>query len=1196
MSKQTDFNKQLESSVGLVEKLTEEFVGLGKAANKVIKETTKAMSQSNKATRNSGSEMDKLNQKQKEASTASSKLLAVRRQQISTLNQINTQQARLSTIRDKQSQQLAQLRENTQRANRVQREEIRINSAQEGSIARLNAANARLRRERDQVNIATREGRERVQRLNNTIDQNTNIIRRNTDQVSRNSTQIGGYARGVLNATRQVAGMAGVFLGAQGLISAFKNSISIISKFETTMSRVKALTGANRKEFIELKENAKSLGATTQFTASQVGDLSVELGKLGFSTKEIIGASDAILGLAVAADTDLANAATITASTIKAFGKTAKDAANVADIMADSFSSTALDIGKFSVAMGAVAPVAKNANVSMERTTATLGILTDRGIDASTAGTGLRNIYLDLADKGLSWNSAMEKINTSTNKNATALDLFGKRGATVATIIANNIDGIDELTNQFENSTGAADRMSKIMEQNLTGETKKLQSAYEGLILAVDDGNGVFSTGLKSVVRGLTDVLGAITPVTNAILEEQTAVNILVAELTDANTEEGRRKVLLNELKEISPDIVEGLDAESLSMETLVGNLSRYNEQAIIRIALEQKQAELTEIQDKAAKKTNKSFEKKVDVLDLLTQLEKSYQNSLDISIKKEDERRATSLKEDLKIIRDVKSEFLAGSRDTIFLLGKYGEVGGKIITAVNAMDRLGKSAEKTGSEADKLKEEIEAFKKEFEDILDLDFDKKVIEDVDDAAGGATDEVDELTKAIKRLKAELSERLSAVDILEAADIEELRKSLDVGLISAKEYEEELVDIKNNFAQQRIEIELSILEAQKKVGDETVELEAEIAKKRLQLSDISTQKLLDNEKKLKEESAKELEDIGDTAKDVFNRVKAAAGNFGVTIFDREKEKKKYDQFIKDINSLEQQGLITSEDAQKARTDAFITNLQKGVDKFASKTGEVTGKIGDIVAANQQRQFAELELESSKVFEEIEVRRENELAAAGDDAEKKKEINAKFDKEKAVQQEKFTDKEKAIKKKSADVEFAITVAEIIANTARAIAKSLPNPVLAALSLGVGQAQLGNAIAQRQKIKSLAVGGVIDGPSHKNGGIPITVNGEYTHEMEGGEFVNSGKSTKNSLYSLNAINDGRWSDSDIVPAMEMYKSLDIHGGRTVTNNNADPVSISLLRSINKKLSTNKSWYSHNGVLYVTAQDGQAKEVWGK
>ena len=156
--------------------------------------------------------------------------------------------------------------------------------------------------------------------------------------------------------------------------------------------------------------------------------------------------------------------------------------------MAKSFTSTALDMSKFSTAMATVAPVAKNAGLSIEEATAFIGTLADAGIDASTAGSALRNILLDTAKKGITLEEAFNKINTSTNKNATAMDLFGKRGATVAAILADNQEKAAGLTDKFNDAAGAAADMAAIMEDNLEGDLAKLSSAFEGLILGEGQG------------------------------------------------------------------------------------------------------------------------------------------------------------------------------------------------------------------------------------------------------------------------------------------------------------------------------------------------------------------------------------------------------------------------------------------------------------------------------------------------------------------------------------------------------------------------------------------------------------------------------------------------------------------------------------------------------------------------------------
>lgn len=282
------------------------------------------------------------------------------------------------------------------------------------------------------------------------------------------------------------------------LAAAGAASVKFSADFEQSMAKVKAISGATGREFEELNANALELGRTTRYTAQQVAELQLNLSKLGFNPKEIRDSTGAILDLALATGEDLAMSATVAASTIKGFGLAATDSTMVTDVMAKAFSSSALDLEKFRTAMAVVAPVAKKAGVSMQETTAILGVLTDRGVDASSAGAALRNIYLDLADKGLSWGQAMEKMQTSQNPLSTAMELFGKRGAAVASIIADNVSSVSSLTGVLNNSAGAARGMAKTMDDTLNGSMLRLRSAVEGLAIGI-------GTMLTPLIRKLTD-------------------------------------------------------------------------------------------------------------------------------------------------------------------------------------------------------------------------------------------------------------------------------------------------------------------------------------------------------------------------------------------------------------------------------------------------------------------------------------------------------------------------------------------------------------------------------------------------------------------------------------------------------------------------------------------------------------------
>lgn len=257
-------------------------------------------------------------------------------------------------------------------------------------------------------------------------------------------------------------------------------AVKTFADFEQQMAKVQAISGASAKEFETLKKTAEDLGKSTRFTASQVAELELNLSKLGFTPEAINKATASILDLSLATGEDLAQSATVAATTLNAFQLTADETQRVVDVMALSFSSSALDLQKFQDAMKSVAPVANAVGASLEDTTGVLSVLTDNGLEASTAGTSLRNIFLELAKKGISWKDAMEKINNSTNKVTTAQDLFGKRAAAAALIIAENGTEIDKLTASYNTSEGAAKGMAKTMDATLQGSLLKVKSALEG--------------------------------------------------------------------------------------------------------------------------------------------------------------------------------------------------------------------------------------------------------------------------------------------------------------------------------------------------------------------------------------------------------------------------------------------------------------------------------------------------------------------------------------------------------------------------------------------------------------------------------------------------------------------------------------------------------------------------------------------
>jgi len=331
-------------------------------------------------------------------------------------------------------------------------------------------------------------------------------------RVGQNQRSVGNYGKalgGLRGTLMSVAGALGFVGGIQLVTKAFKDGINVVKNYEKKNAELAGVLGKQRKDLVDLQKESKRLGATTAFTSTQVTDLQIELARLGKTEKEIIASTEGIIDATIALGSETGETAALVGSTLNAFNLGAEKSSQVADVLTLSTQRSALSFEKLNTALPVVGGAAAAAGVKLETVVAQLGQAADRGIDASTAATSLRNIYIELANKGITLESALRKINTSQDKLSTANSLFGKRAAVTALALAETTDKTQELTTALENAGGTAKRVAEEQLNTLDGALKQASSAYEGLIQVL------FKTeGATVFVKGLT---GAITNLTNAI-------------------------------------------------------------------------------------------------------------------------------------------------------------------------------------------------------------------------------------------------------------------------------------------------------------------------------------------------------------------------------------------------------------------------------------------------------------------------------------------------------------------------------------------------------------------------------------------------------------------------------------------------------------------------------------------------------
>ncbi len=420
----------------------------------------------------------------------------------------------LAFARSKEGKELLRLRQEIVKTNAQTRESLKLDQTKKGTVERLTLQLRKLKRGWNQLTESeqknTRVGRKLDAQIKRT-EANLARMRRTTKSTRGGFLGLGSSMGSALPILGGVT--AGFAVLSRGVGDAFRT----ITGFQQANSNLKAIlsgtvtdTAELAAQMAELTAQSKSLGATTSRTAGQVASLQTEFARKGFGTDKILELAESTIFAADALRSDLGAQAELTGGLLNALGEGASQAARFNDVLASAAGKSALDFNRLNKSLGIAAPVARAAGEDVESLASKVGILADANIDASSAGTGLRNMFLRLADQGITWEDALDKINNSSNKLTTANELLGTKGATVGLVLAENQEKTKNLEAELRNAAGTAQQMADEQLNNLNGSLTKLNSAWEGLILSFEDGEGGFAKTARAVVDVTTALIGFI--------------------------------------------------------------------------------------------------------------------------------------------------------------------------------------------------------------------------------------------------------------------------------------------------------------------------------------------------------------------------------------------------------------------------------------------------------------------------------------------------------------------------------------------------------------------------------------------------------------------------------------------------------------------------------------------------------------
>ncbi|EMC3863019.1 phage tail tape measure protein, partial [Escherichia coli] len=449
------------------------------------------------------------------------------RRQLNALNQLQ----RTGTVLSEKQQKLMQ-----QLSTRLER----LNESRTREIQKMRELGGELKRH----GISLTGSDNTIQQAIRRTEQYNNQLERERQALARVTRARERYSRAQETAGKlKTGGALAIGAAAAGGYAAGRFLQPAIG-FGKEMSRVQALTriDKNSPQFKALREQALKLGSETPFTASDAASGQSFLAMAGFTPQAIQAALPGVLNMALAGGVELGETADIGSNILTQFNLTADQMDRVGDTLTAAFTRTNTDLRALGETMKYTGPVAAKLGISLEEAAAMAGMLASNGLRGSDAGTAMRASLSRLASPPKAAADALKELGVSVADargkmrpmEDVLLDLYKatqKYGQVdqvsffkdiageeafvgLQTLVAAAGSGeLQKLTRELQGARGEVDRVAKVMADNLDGDLKNLDSAWEGLRIRISD---LVDGPLRSVTQWLTRVLEKITSLAQA--------------------------------------------------------------------------------------------------------------------------------------------------------------------------------------------------------------------------------------------------------------------------------------------------------------------------------------------------------------------------------------------------------------------------------------------------------------------------------------------------------------------------------------------------------------------------------------------------------------------------------------------------------------------------------------------------------
>lgn len=884
---------------------------------------------------------------------------------------------------------------------------------------------------------------------------------------------------------------------------AFYASMKKAIEFSKAVSELSALTGANGADLDYLKNKARELGkeygksAVEIVTAMKlVGSAKPELLE---NVQALAEVTDNVLLLSKASGMDLTEATNDVTTIMNQFGLQAIESSRTINVLAAGSKYGAKEVDYLGESISKVGTVAKSAHISLEKTTAVMELFGEKGVKAEIAGNGFKSILVKLQADTKNYTNGVFDLNKAIDNNqkiaGNNIELqkrFGQEYFNLAQILFQNKARFEELTKQVTGTSTALD-MAKTAADNLSGDIDKMASSWDNFVLSLEDGKGPIANAFRGLIQWAKDAVDAM-----AELSKNDDQKAMASGERMAKSRIESLKGLLREQSKLHQQQLEN-EKDPVKRQKLQEN---YDKKRIEYVNSEIQSGK--NLANNYVEKANALANENKQTADWIVSTEKYLKGSRDINFER------------TKNLAIAKNDFEAKNKEIKTLrqsANAYYTYVNSVGALSKAMEQIPTSITPTKPDPGTGKPDKNPYKKRLEELdrqllqeqVSLKKANKSKEDTDKEMLEL--DVKYLTKKRDLYKKDSAEWLEFENKLVDIELTKKTDANKANILSIQDSYQAISDATTIYEQQKKEELQNSLDdgliTQDEYNAKIVALDVTLAEKRLQNAK-NYQELISDATFNSEEDKKKAVEAANSAVTAANKVLLKA-NKAVSKLKLDEEKRHLDEVAKLRKEL---GLDREVLGYKAGLAALKANLKKvaatekesadaiakykagKVKEYAETAQQLVSGISDFVSAKNEAETSKLEAEKNK-----------QLAAAGDNADKREAIEKDFAK-----------RELELKKKQAKANLGISIAQAMATGALGIAniwaKEGVNPILAgiltAVLVGVTAAQIGAAKAQNDAIQStqLWTGGYTgDGGEREPAGI-----------VHKGEFVANAKAVRN------------------------------------------------------------------------------------